>query len=390
MTSRIDDPMAARSGTRVLIVEADAAQASTLARSLARRRPDLTIVTSGNGLDAVRLVSDCAVDLILTDLALPGLDGFELLSWAAHHCPEVPVFAMSAASNDQTRVSALGAAGYFPKPIEVNAVVARLTAELSQSVRGHVQNVSLASFLQLMEMERKTCTLTVKCAERVGSLVLRRGELISAETAELRGESAAIAIVAWPNPGITIERHLTTDFRSIDKSLSYIIMEAMRVQDEAARETSVSEWPAAQRGSRSSSLPLRNLGSEPGAAIANVMRALPSGVRAIAVVETSTGSILQGAASDRSSATEAAAVSASLLKQQMIAYESYAPGQELEEILLFSATGCQVIRPLGAGAPRFGLVAFELDGCNLVVARLELTRFVFSCGRAGDGRAGDR
>jgi len=69
-----------------------------------------------------------------------------------------------------------------------------------------------------------------------------------------------------------------------------------------------------------------------------------------------------------------------LLHQQSTAFSLSDPGQEIEELLLFSATRCEVIRPLGVGAARFALVAFELAECNLVVARLELTRFVFACG----------
>ena len=362
--------------SRVLIVEDDPAQARLLSRSFARQRPDLTIVTSGNGAEAVRLVSDSGVDLILTELTMPGLDGFELLAWAADHCPEVPVFAMSTSDDAQTvsRVSALGAVGYFAKPIDVKAVVLRLTAELSQ-------NVSLASFLQLMEMERKTCTLMVAGAHNSGTLVMRKGELIDAETGTLRGSQAAISIVAWPNPSITIARHLTTEHRSIDQPLGFIIMEAMRVQDEALRDTGVSEWPASRRGLASNSLPSGSGSKTPAAAAsANRDLYLPSGVCAMAIAEANTGSLLHWAAREDFPMPECALVAGSLLHQQSTAFSLSDPGQEIEELLLFSATRCEVIRPLGVGAARFALVAFELAECNLVVARLELTRFVFACG----------
>jgi hypothetical protein len=56
----------------------------------------------------------------------------------------------------------------------------------SEDVRGHVHNVSLPAFLQLMEMERKTCTLTVHSEGRTGTLFLRRGELLEARAARRR------------------------------------------------------------------------------------------------------------------------------------------------------------------------------------------------------------
>jgi len=379
MTAMLGASTPTEGGTRVLIVEDDPAQARLLSRSFARQRPDLTIITSGNGAEAVRLVSDSGVDLILTELTMPGLDGFEFLAWAANHCPEVPVFAMSTLGDDETisRVNALGAVAYFAKPIDVKAVVLRLTAELSQTVRGHVQNVSLASFLQLMEMERKTCTLTVTCTRATGTLVIRKGELIHAETGDLRGEQAAIAIVAWHNPSITIARHVTTELRSIEQPLSFIIMEAMRVQDEAARASGQSEWPASGRGLRGSSLPLTK---SVAARSATGALGLPSGLLAIAVAEASGGALLHWAASEGFAMMEHAAVAAHLLSQQCEAFRVSDPSQSIDEIVLFSANRCEVIWPLTSLAGAFGMVVFELSECNLVVARQELTRFVFACG----------
>ena len=379
MTATLEASTPAASGTRVLIVEDDPAQARLLSRSFARQRPDLTIITSGNGDEAVRLVSDSGVDLILTELTMPGLDGFEFLAWAANHCPEVPVFAMSTLGDDETisRVNALGAMGYFAKPLDVKAVVHRLTAELSQTVRGHVQNLSLASFLQLMEMERKTCTLTVSSPRNTGTLVVRKGVLIDAETGALRGEPAAIAIVAWPNPSITIARHATTDLRSIERPLSFIIMEAMRVHDESARESGHSEWPASGRGLTVSSLPLTKsvvARSPAGAA------ELPSGLLAIAIAETSSGALLHWATSEGFGMPDHVTVASRLLEQQSEAFRVSDPTQSIDEILLFSATRCQIIRPIEASDGRFAMTVFELTECNLVAARQELTRFVFACG----------
>jgi hypothetical protein len=69
-----------------------------------------------------------------------------------------------------------------------------------------------------------------------------------------------------------------------------------------------------------------------------------------------------------------------LLGEQRDAFSLTEPDQQLEEVVLFSRMRGQIIRPLGASSTRFALVVFELVECNLVVARLELTRFVFASG----------
>jgi hypothetical protein len=107
---------------------------------------------------------------------------------------------------------------------------------------------------------------------------------------------------------------------------------------------------------------------------------LPSGLRAIAVAETSTGALLHWAASEDFAMPEHATVASRLLAQQSEAFRLSDPSQSIDEIVLFSATRGEIIRPLSALDGRFGMVVFELSECNLVVARLELTRFVFACG----------
>jgi len=170
--------------TRVLIVDDDPAQARTLARAFAKFRPDLTILTSHNGVEAKRLIGERAVDLVLTDLQMPEMDGFELVAWVLNHSPGVPVFTMSGFASQEAaaRLNLLGAVEYFKKPLDVKAMLNRVVDTLSQSVRGHVHNVSLASFLQLMEMERKSCSLMINGDERSGVLMIRKGELIDAQT----------------------------------------------------------------------------------------------------------------------------------------------------------------------------------------------------------------
>src|SRR3954462_1906784 len=141
--------------TRLLLVEDDAELCRALVRAFGKLRPELTVLTALNGLEATRLMSAHTVDLVLTDLQMPEMDGFELIAWAMSHFPDTPVFTMSGYGAEDTaaRSSALGALEYFTKPVEPKLILARLTDALNQSVRGHVQNVSLASFLQLMEME---------------------------------------------------------------------------------------------------------------------------------------------------------------------------------------------------------------------------------------------
>lgn len=372
--------------TRLLIVDDDAVQARALARAFSRLRPDFTLLTAGSGIEATRVMTEHGVDLVLTDLQMPDMDGFELVAWILSNCPDVAVFTMSAFGTEQTatRLERLGGIEYLTKPLDAKQALARLTDALNQSVRGHVQNVSLASFLQLMEMERKTCNLTIRSDEKVGVLVVRKGQLIDARSGELRGEDAAISIIAWPNSSIMISRHGESGPPVIQKSLNFIVMEAMRVQDEAAHHAAL---PSDGNGSgfpgpRYSFRPSAAL-SEPSLQQANGSHApagrvfgLPSGASAIAVVETASGVLLQFAAKEGCPVAELAHTAALVVRHQLNTLNLCSDNEGIEELVLSTSTYCDVIRPIGSGLAQFALLVFAPDETNLVMARLELERFI--------------
>jgi CheY-like chemotaxis protein len=366
--------------TRLLIVEDDVEQARGMARVFAKLRPDLTILTAHNGIEATRLMTERGVDLVLTDLRMPEMDGFALVAWMNNATPDVPVFTMSGYDTvDATaKLQGLGAIECFAKPLDARAVLARLSDAISQSVRGHVQNVSLASFLQLLEMERKTCTLTIGGEEKSGVLSISKGVLVGAQTGDLLGQAAAIAIIAWPYPSITISRQLAASPVTIQAPLGFILMEAMRIQDEEARSLS-------ERASDSVMPPPRRTWRPPGAASQwpmvsestvplNGELGLPSGARGLAVVDTATGRLLHAASQPDCPLRELALMASQVLLHQAAMLKVCAESEGVEELVLSTSSRCDVIRPLGANA--FALLIFAPEETNLVMARIELEHFV--------------
>jgi len=371
--------------TRLLIVEDDPAQARSLSRAFSKLRPDFTILTSSNGIEATVLMKERGVDLVLTDLQMAEMDGFELLAWILSNCPDVSVFTMSAFGTDETaeRLNALGAIENFQKPVDPKAVLTRIVDALSQSVRGHVQNVSLASFLQLMEMERKTCSLAIRCDDKMGVLVIRKGQLVDAGTGDLRGEDAAIAIVAWSNPSITISKTCDSGPVTIEKPLGFIVMEAMRVQDESVRNLPVaadaSVYPPPPRTMRPSAapfdsvLPVRTHSNAP--SNGHVDWGLPNGTRAIAIVDAATGSVLRSTVKDGCPLDELARMAAVVLQHETRTLGLCNLSEGIEELVMSTTLRCDVIRPLG-GRAEFALLVFSPDETNLMMARLELEQFI--------------
>lgn len=109
---------------RVLICD-DVAMLRELIRYELEEDDSIVVVgEADNGLDGVRLVTELKPDVVVLDLAMPGIDGLEALSLmrATAEPPHVLVHSGFDASTMRDRVIALGAAGYIEKGGDLGAV----------------------------------------------------------------------------------------------------------------------------------------------------------------------------------------------------------------------------------------------------------------------------
>jgi DNA-binding response OmpR family regulator len=112
---------------RVLVVDDDVRSRDAVARLLAEEGYDTAVAADGE--EAARLLAPWHPDLVLTDLSMPRLDGRGLLLRVRSVLPDTPVIVLSARGSADVGAASLetmGAAGYFPKPIKVDDLLARI------------------------------------------------------------------------------------------------------------------------------------------------------------------------------------------------------------------------------------------------------------------------
>jgi DNA-binding NarL/FixJ family response regulator len=113
---------------RVLVVD-DAVDLRGIIRILLDLEDDFDVVAEAStGAEAVRLSRELQPDLVVLDVAMPGMDGLDALSEMRHVAPEAKVVMFSAHDNARTVDSARqrGAAGYIDKTTGVVDLVGRL------------------------------------------------------------------------------------------------------------------------------------------------------------------------------------------------------------------------------------------------------------------------
>ena len=133
-----DPPQAMLSGRlpEVLIVDDEETLLLTIADGLSIYDKHFHLLTATNGIDAVKLLKTLPViDLVMTDLSMPKMDGFELLAYIKRNYPRIPVIFMTAFGTPRIEqiVTRLGVFRYLEKPLDINTVAQNIFDALAIS-----------------------------------------------------------------------------------------------------------------------------------------------------------------------------------------------------------------------------------------------------------------
>lgn len=107
-------------------------------------------------------------------------------------------------------------------------------------VGGQIQGISLGSFLQIVHMDKTTCTLKIYSNDDIGYLYMKDGALVAAETGHLANVEAAYEILSW-NKTVIIIDNAPIPNQNIKVPLMSILMEGLRRKDEKNAQMGVVE-----------------------------------------------------------------------------------------------------------------------------------------------------
>jgi two-component system response regulator AtoC len=116
---------------RILVVDNEAKMRRILGLSLKSLGHD--VLEAGDGMEALAVIEKQSVDLVLTDLRMPRMDGIALLEALRERNQDVPVIVMTAYATIETAVAAmkLGAVDYIIRPFEMETVEMAVTRALA-------------------------------------------------------------------------------------------------------------------------------------------------------------------------------------------------------------------------------------------------------------------
>jgi CheY-like chemotaxis protein len=226
----------------VLLVDDDREMLVALKEGFQRFKDSFTILLAADGLKAVESLKKNTISLVVTDLKMPGMDGFELLAHIMEHYPDIPVIIITGYSTPEMEHLARegGAVGYIAKPFLIENLARQIMTTLrKESEGGTLHNVSSGMFLQLVEMEQKTCTIRLedKFTNKKGILFFNEGELFDARVNDLQGKKAAYEIFSWDQVNLSIQNGCALKEKRIHSEMQHLILEAARRKDENVVES---------------------------------------------------------------------------------------------------------------------------------------------------------
>ncbi|MBS3754141.1 MAG: response regulator [Desulfobacterales bacterium] len=242
---------------KVLLVDDDTAWLGAMQKELAEYADTFTVLAAHDGQQALDVLAAEDVSVVVSDLRMPGIDGFELLNRILHQYPDISVLIITAYDRPKTRevVFKSGADDYMTKPITASDLTGKINRTLKKkSEGGSLHNVSLETFLQLVEMEQQTCTLRVmnKSAGKSGALFFRNGELLNARYGGSQGREAAYEIFSWAGVSVSIENQCPVSEKQLEGELQAILLDAMRTKDESSEDFNPEEEEAESQSSEKS------------------------------------------------------------------------------------------------------------------------------------------
>jgi CheY-like chemotaxis protein len=224
----------------VLLVDDDHGMLLALKEGFTKYRDSFSVQLASDGFKAVESLKKSIISLVVTDLKMPGMDGFELLAHIMEYYPDIAVIIITGYSTPEMEHLARegGAVGYIAKPFLIENLARQIMTTLrKESEGGTLHNVSSGIFLQLVEMEQKTCTIRLddKFTGKKGILFFQGGQLLDARVNELQGVDAACEIFSWDQVNLSIQNGCALKEKRIHSEMQHLILEAARRKDEDTR-----------------------------------------------------------------------------------------------------------------------------------------------------------
>ena len=222
---------------KVLIVDDEETLTWSMARSLSKDRDKYEVMVANDGREALGLLKKNKIDLVITDIRMPDINGLDLLLRIKKEYPQTKAIIMTAYGSSDIRREAnrRGFLYYLEKPFEISEI-RKIIIDLlyrKRGFQGKVVGLHLTDIIQMNCFGGLTTALVVSQNGEKGVIYLKEGEIIHAECGEQKGADAFYRILSWQEGEFISNICIEPPIQTICQNWEQLLIEAMRRKDES-------------------------------------------------------------------------------------------------------------------------------------------------------------
>ena len=212
--------------------------------------------TASDSAEGLLKIVESPHDLLITDYQMPGMDGRQLVEKLKDRAAtaRLPIILMAtkADQNEKLKIVEDKVEDFLEKPFFVKEATARIKRIVDRialekmakeapgegTLRGTLQQMNVIDLLQSLELSRKTCRLTLTTNDDRCELFFSEGQINHATYGDLSGDDAVYKVLTWQDGNFQIDFTLSSTEQTITRSTQGLLMEGLRLLDEANRDAS--------------------------------------------------------------------------------------------------------------------------------------------------------
>jgi CheY-like chemotaxis protein len=231
--------MAAKATNKVLVVDDEETLTWSMTKTLEKDKGKYELIITNTGTDALHVLAQNPIDVVVTDIRMPDIDGLDLLSRIREKYPSTKVIIMTAYGSPEVQKEATrrGSYYYIEKPFEISDIrtlILKALEEKRGGFVGQVVDLQLIDIIQMACLGRFTMSLAISKGDEEGLIYFKNGEIAHAEIGDLDGKDALYTILNWNEGRFNSQMGISPPRETIVDRWEHLLLEGMRRQDETA------------------------------------------------------------------------------------------------------------------------------------------------------------
>lgn len=209
---------------------------------------DTDVLHAASSFDAIRLARHRPPDLVIADVEMLDSNNFANFFNTLQSVPAIrgKPFILIVPDYGYPRDFRGDKIQYAAKPVDISELAASIRQTLdgklpasdrkfkpTKGLSGTLEDFNLADIIQILNLGLKTAKVELYTGgDHSGTIYLRHGKVVGAETGELTGKKAFIEMIRWDSGTFQILHGVTTDNLNIKMDTTHLLLEAARTIDE--------------------------------------------------------------------------------------------------------------------------------------------------------------